>query len=219
MLQRKMPEPEQSRRPIRSRDSTWIRNLAIHLGRRGITPNQISVGGIVLALVAFAIMCVGGVTDGKGIGMAFICALSALCVFGRLLCNLLDGLVAVEGGLKGKAGDLFNELPDRIEDTLFLAGAGCLCGAPALGWACAAFAAITAYVRALGASLGQGQDFSGPCAKPHRMGILIGGLVATGICAAVNVKTPILPATLWIIAIGTLATIGLRAWRLYQKLP
>jgi hypothetical protein len=27
----------------------------------------------------------------------------------RLLCNLLDGMVAIEGGMKGKAGDLFNE--------------------------------------------------------------------------------------------------------------
>ena len=38
----------------------------------------------------------------------------------RLLCNMMDGLVAVEGGLKSKAGDLFNEAPDRIEDVILL---------------------------------------------------------------------------------------------------
>ncbi len=42
----------------------------------------------------------------------------------RLLCNLLDGLVAVEGGLRTKTGEIYNELPDRISDALFLAAAG-----------------------------------------------------------------------------------------------
>ena len=47
--------------------------------------------------------------------------LAAGCIQLRLLCNLLDGLVALEGGRKGKAGDLFNEAPDRYADVV-LAG-------------------------------------------------------------------------------------------------
>ena len=40
-----------------------------------------------------------------------------------LLANLLDGLVAVEGGRRSPTGELFNEVPDRVSDVLVLAGA------------------------------------------------------------------------------------------------
>ena len=32
-------------------------------------------------------------------------------VLGRLLCNLLDGMVAVEGGKRSKSGELYNDVP------------------------------------------------------------------------------------------------------------
>lgn len=145
--------------------------------------------------------------------------IAAGCVQVRLLCNLLDGIVAVEGGLKGKAGELFNEFPDRVEDTLFLAAAGHACGAPALGWACAALAAITAYIRTLGVSLGQRQDFSGPCAKPHRMALLTLGLLAAAVCELFQTTDAAISSALWIIAAGTIATIARRVVRLYRRLP
>ena len=42
----------------------------------------------------------------------------------ELLCNLLDGMVAVEGGLGGPTGPLWNELPDRIADSVFIVALG-----------------------------------------------------------------------------------------------
>ena len=50
--------------------------------------------------------------------------LAAACIQLRLLCNLFDGMVAVEGGFKTKSGEIYNELPDRVADVLILAGAG-----------------------------------------------------------------------------------------------
>ena len=100
------------------------------------------------------------------------------CVQLRLLCNLLDGMVAVEHGRGGPAGPIWNELPDRVADALFLVGAGygaALAGVPwadDAGWAAAALAILTAYVRELGRALGQPADFRGPMAKPHRMALL-----------------------------------------------
>ena len=41
----------------------------------------------------------------------------------RLLCNLFDGMVAIEGGFKTKAGEIFNELPDRFSDAFIFIGA------------------------------------------------------------------------------------------------
>ena len=75
-------------------------------------------------------------------------------------------------------GPIWNELPDRIADALFLAGAGygafslgIAVGQP-LGWLAAVLAVMIAYVRELGRGLGFPADFSGPMAKPHRMAAL-----------------------------------------------
>ncbi len=64
-------------------------------------------------------------------------------------------MVAVEGGRRTPTGDLFNEVPDRVADTLVLVGAGWglaqagLPWAEPLGWAAALAAMATAYIRAL----------------------------------------------------------------------
>jgi phosphatidylglycerophosphate synthase len=101
----------------------------------------------------------------------------------RLLANVVDGLVAVEGGLKSATGDLFNEVPDRVSDVVIIAGAGYaipgLAWAVSLGWLAAVLALSTAYVRMLGGALGLAQDFSGPMAKAHRMAALSVGIVAS----------------------------------------
>ncbi|MBL9168569.1 MAG: CDP-alcohol phosphatidyltransferase family protein [Verrucomicrobiales bacterium] len=96
---------------------------------------------------------------------------------GRLWCNLMDGMLAVEGGLKTPNGELYNEVPDRVADSLILIGAGFSAGvwspwAANWGWAAALVACSTAYVRVLGASLVGQHDFRGPMAKPHRMALL-----------------------------------------------
>ena len=135
------------------------------------------------------------------------------------MCNLLDGLVAVEGGQKSKGGDLFNEIPDRIEDSLFLAGTGLACGHIALGLLAAVLAVFTAYVRAFGASLGQGQDFSGPLAKPQRMFLLTLGLVTAAAFDFLRIPVNALWWTLWLLAAGTALTAALRIRRLYAKSP
>ena len=105
---------------------------------------------------------------------------AAACVQLRLICNLLDGMVAIEGGRKSKVGAIYNEFPDRIADTLFLVPLGYAAGVPWLGWACALLAALTAYVRVFGGSLGLVQDFSGIMAKQRRMAALTAGLVVPG---------------------------------------
>ena len=56
-----------------------------------------------------------------------------LCVQLRLLCNLLDGMVAVEGGRSSPVGALYNEVPDRVADSLLLVALGYAVGIPWLG--------------------------------------------------------------------------------------
>ena len=93
--------------------------------------------------------------------------------WGRLLCNLFDGMVAGEGGKGTASGELFNDFPDHIADPMILIATGYTTTvfpwAPALGWAAGLGAVMPAYVRTLGASLGAPVDLRGPMAKQHRM--------------------------------------------------
>ena len=101
----------------------------------------------------------------------------AAAVQARLVCNLLDGMVAIEGGKKSSVGALYNEFPDRIADSLLIVALGYAVGWPALGWFGALAAALTAYVRVFGGSLGLAQDFRGPMAKQQRMAVLTAACV------------------------------------------
>ena len=79
-------------------------------------------------------------------------------------------MVAVGSGKTSPAGELYNEVPDRVADTMILIGAGFAAGgAPVLGYAAALLAVFVAYMRALGSSLGASALFIGPMAKPQRM--------------------------------------------------
>jgi phosphatidylglycerophosphate synthase len=87
-------------------------------------------------------------------------------------------MVAIEGGKKSAVGALYNEFPDRIADSLLIVALGYCIGWPALGWFGALAAALTAYVRVFGGSLGLAQDFRGPMAKQQRMAVLTVACVA-----------------------------------------
>jgi phosphatidylglycerophosphate synthase len=164
-----MPSPDPAaRRPLKSRQSPLFQRFATALARSGITPNAISFASIVFAGAAAVALWFTSHTGGWQARIDWLAA--AICIQLRLLANMLDGMVAVEGGKGGPTGDLWNEAPDRISDSLILIGAGFAAGsAPWLGYVAALVAMFVAYVRALGASVGAGQLFLGPMAKPHRM--------------------------------------------------
>lgn len=173
-----------NRRQLRTRARNWPHAVARSLAATGATPNQVSVASIVFAAAAGSAFAVAGNRVAAGVGGASPwLILAAAGIQLRLLCNMLDGLLAIEGGLKSATGDLYNEIPDRVGDILILLGAGCALRAfpwgLTLGWTAALLAVLTAYVRLLGGSLGFAQDFRGPMAKQHRMFTLtLGALVA-----------------------------------------
>jgi phosphatidylglycerophosphate synthase len=137
---------------------------------------------------------------------------AAVAIQLRLLCNLLDGLVAVEGGLASPDGELFNEVPDRITDSLLLVAAGYAASVPELGWAAALAAALTAYMRVLGGTLGRPQDFSGLMSKPRRMALL------TAACLGAVASPDVLAFALGVIFAGSLVTSAGRLARLRRAL-
>src|SRR5471030_593148 len=106
----------------------------------GLRPNTISILSVVFATVAAACLVVAGRTDGMARILCWLGAAAGIQL--RLLANLFDGMVAVEGGFRTKSGEIFNELPDRISDAVILAATGYAVPGPAwmhdLGWAAAA---------------------------------------------------------------------------------
>ena len=162
-----MTETESNRRPIAARRSAWAQGFAAALARSSVTPNQISVASIVFAAIGAALLIQWPTATGL--------LLCALCIQLRLICNLLDGMVAMEGGKASPVGKIYNEFPDRIADSLLIVALGYACGYSWLGWLGALVAALTAYVRVFGGSLGFAQDFRGPFAKQQRMAVLTVG--------------------------------------------
>lgn len=198
------------RRPIAARGSGWARALAAALARSSITPNQISVLSIFFAAVGAGMLAWSPTVAGL--------LLCAICVQLRLLCNLLDGMVAMEGGKQTPTGALYNEFPDRVADSLLIVGLGYAAGLPWLGWLGALLAALTAYVRVSGGSLGLAQDFRGPMAKQHRMAVLTAAcLLAIGERLLTGTAW-VLPAAAWIIAFGSLLTCATRTRAIAMQL-
>jgi phosphatidylglycerophosphate synthase len=206
-----MTEP-QNRRPLASRQSAWAGRLATSAVQRGITPNQISQASIGFAALGMVFYMMS--PFGPGLVQALWLLLAAATIQARLVCNLIDGMVAVEGGQGTKDGPFWNEAPDRASDLLFLFGAGVAANNPGLGGLAAALAIATAYIRELGRAEGFPPDFSGPLAKPQRMAVLTAGTVI----AAFYATEWTLNLTLWLIVAGTTVTIIARSIRLIDRL-
>lgn len=194
---------EGSRRPLKTRSAGWAQALARGLGRAGLSPNAISVLGVLCAAGGAAAFLLAGENRWFWLG-------GALGIQLRLLANMLDGLVAVEGGKASATGALFNELPDRIEDALLIVAAGYAAGVPELGYGATILAVATAYIRATGGALGLPQDFVGPMAKQHRMFVLTLGAILSALLPELRQ----MEVALWIIAAGSALTCAVRTRRI-----
>jgi phosphatidylglycerophosphate synthase len=214
------------RRPVDARGNAWIRLLASWLARRGISPNVISTASVIFsALAALAMLTAAARSDITRIELFVI---AALLLELRLFANLMDGLVAVEGGLGSKSGEIWNELPDRFSDAIALTAAGYAAGSSmpgdmaawsaGLGWAAALGAVITAYVRALGSSAGASAHFAGPMAKQRRMETLALGCAVAAFEPAWGWSGQSMMIALAVVFLGSLVTITRRALNIVREL-
>jgi phosphatidylglycerophosphate synthase len=215
------PTTPENRRPLKTRSAGWAAALARALGQARVRPNHISAISVAVSALGAALLLVAGTTPGPARAIALV--LAASCVQLRLLCNMLDGMVAVEHGMGSPTGPIWNELPDRVADVMFLAAAG-YCVAPLLpagewlGWLAAVLAVMTAYVRELGRGLGFPADFSGPMAKPHRMFVLTVTCLLAAFEPLWRGKGEIILAGLAVIALGCVITLWRRTAHLGRAL-
>jgi phosphatidylglycerophosphate synthase len=201
------------RRPLKTRSQAWAKSVAGVFVNTNISPNIISMLSIVPALAgAWILAC-----RASPLSTGWL-VLVAICIQMRLLFNMLDGMVAIEGGKQSKVGILYNEIPDRIADSLFIVALGYAIALPWLGWLGAMLAALTAYVRVLGGAIGLAQDFRGPLAKPHRMFVMTLGCLIAVIELKMNGSMLALTITAYLIAIGSALTCVARTLAIAKQL-
>lgn len=209
-----------ARRPLKTRQATWAKALAQLLVKWRISPNAISIASVFFALGGAAALYFSAQYGSTQRVLLLVLAVAG--IQGRLLCNMLDGMVAIEGGRQTKSGEIYNDLPDRIADALIFVGAGY--GARQhpfgveLGFIAAALAIFTAYVRMLGGTSGLKQSFIGPMAKQHRMFTLSLACVLSIFEMTFFSAGTVLWVALMVINLGSLVTIWRRTTRIAQEL-
>ena len=204
-----MDVPE-ARRPLATRSTRWAGVLSTAAVRAGLTADGISIASLFVAAAGAAALLL--------LPRPWNLLACAAGIQLRLLCNMLDGMVAIEGGKKSKLGVIYNEVPDRVCDSLFLVALGYAIGTPWLGWLAALAAAITAYIRVLGGTFGLAQDFRGPLAKQHRMFVMtLGCLLGFGEWFYDGGQR-LLVAAAWVIAFGAIFTCFTRIHAIAKQL-
>ncbi len=212
------------RRPIASRERKSSLAIAHWLVHRGISPNTISLAGMFCGIAAGILFAVTSMAPGLR-RPAWVAG--AIFVQLRLLANMFDGMVAIASKKASPAGELYNEVPDRVSDAAIFIGLGYSFGGDAiLGYAATGVAIFTAYIRAVGKVAGARQEFCGPMAKQHRMFVatvlgLYAGLAPSGWQPLWNG-----PAGNWgmaamalaVIIVGGLFTAWRRLWRTAKML-
>ena len=186
-----------TRRPLKSRDTKWAAPMASWLARAGIRPNVISVAGAVFAAGAGICFWLAG---GTGQDWRW----SVLLIWRRAECNC--GCCAIcsmawwrlKADSKPRPERSSMNCPIAFRMRLFSLARDIPCrnlgGRCELGWTAAVLSLITAYVRALGASMGAGQQFVGPMAKQQRMAAMTAACVIGALAPLWPVLSRVIPA-------------------------
>lgn len=206
----------ENRRPIKARSLSLIRRFAAWLAKTSVTPNQISVLSIVFSLL----VPIAYFVFDSGTWLAAIVALLGIQL--RLMCNLLDGMVAIEGAKKSLLGDIYNEFPDRIADSVILVGVALVDRSDpwlmTTAIAAACLAVMTAYTRVLGAAIGTKHYFSGPMAKQHRMALLSLTVILLPVLHSRFSAGAIVKIALVMICVGCVLTVARRLMQIAGEL-
>ena len=210
----------ENRRPLNARSWKIIQLGAEWFSRRKITPNQISLASVMFA--ALSGLCLIYFPKVEATNIWLLAIMAVFFILCRALCNIFDGMIAIEGGKKTRSGELFNDVPDRVADTIILVSAGYATTlaewAPIAGWCAALMAVMTAYMRTLARSIGAPSDFRGPMSKVPRMVLISAACILTPIESYFGPQGTLLIAALIIIIAGCIVTIWSRARAAYLYL-
>ncbi len=193
------------RRPLAVRGTKWANELAKALAKINLSPNKISILSVVFAALSLVFFQLA-------VEKKFFLILAACSIQLRLICNLLDGMVAIEYNKKSIYGNLYNDIPDRFADVFIIMGAGLYAQQSeqffqwvlTIAWVNSILAVMTAYIRVLGTSLSTPTNFSGIMAKPQRMALLT---FASILAFVLPQSIPLVSVSLFLMLLGQIITI------------
>jgi CDP-diacylglycerol--glycerol-3-phosphate 3-phosphatidyltransferase len=173
-----------------------LRPLAGGLVRAGVTPNQVTVAGLVLSAAV-------GVAIGLLPQARWPLLLLPAALFARMALNALDGMMAREHGLATPLGALLNELSDVASDALlYLPLARVAPFPPAAVVTMVVLAALAELAGVAAVQVGASRRYDGPMGKSDRAFVLgaLGLLLGLGVEGA-----PWVPWVLWaVVALAAL---------------
>ncbi|MFK8075158.1 MAG: CDP-alcohol phosphatidyltransferase family protein [Granulosicoccus sp.] len=211
-----------NRRPISSRNHYWAQRLALYLTKKGISANRISLASLIFAVIGFVALWLSADISLRWQPSLFVGA--ALCCQLRLLCNLLDGMVAMESSVRPPTGALWNEIPDRFSDILFFVGIGFAADDMTLALVLSVLAVLLSYVREFGHGVDGSMDYVGPMAKPQRMALTTFVLLLASLVGVLPVlktmgmtSSDVLSLGLWLMVFGCVGTLVRRLKRLVER--
>jgi phosphatidylglycerophosphate synthase len=174
-----------------------LERLAI---RSGLSADALTFLAVPVAAVGGACLALSGEIPWLLLAVPLLAAL-------RLTLNLLDGMVARSTGSMHPMGEMWNELGDRLADTLFIGGLAFAPGVDArLILAAVAAALLSSYAGIISRAAGASRQYGGVMSKPGRM-------VTLAIAAPVALFTgesAWLTVAAIVILVGSLITLGQR---------
>jgi len=151
---------------IKQRAQSWLTSEAALLHRLGLTPNHVSIIGIILALLS-------AVTYWQWNLHPFLLILAPLFMLASGLLDALDGALARLYGEATTFGGFFDSLLDRYADAVVLCGI-MLGGLTQLTWGLAALmgSLMVSYARARAEAAGVKMESVGLAERAERIVIL-----------------------------------------------
>lgn len=151
---------------IKQRAQSWLASEAALIHRLGLTPNHVSILGIILALLS-------AVTYWQWNLHPFLLILAPLLMLASGLLDALDGAIARLYGEATTFGGFFDSLLDRYADAVVLCGI-MLGGLTQLTWGLAALmgSLMVSYARARAEAAGVKMESVGLAERAERIVIL-----------------------------------------------
>lgn len=166
---------------IKPRFQAWLRPLSARLAAGGVTANQVTIGGVVISLLA-------GLAVALWPEQRWPLLALPLVLFVRMALNAIDGMLAREFGMRSALGGVLNELGDVFSDVfLYLPFAVRMPGVERWIYAFVLLAVIGEMAGVVGVAIGASRRYDGPLGKSDRafaiglLALLIGVGVPQGI--------------------------------------
>ncbi len=184
-----------------------LHGLEDWLVRRRVHPNLITLGGMICAALLGLVLYLTAWWPALALAVAPL-------AIGRLAANALDGTVARRTGLASQVGEVFNEVGDRLSDSLVCIGLALNSHVLApLAWLALVLILLTSYVGIAAKAAGGQRLFGGLMAKADRMITLALFSPLALCCGSVAWNWLLL---FWIPAL--VLTLGQRCRRVYRDL-